>query len=95
MFHGIVARIMLKDLTPLTEDHFVMGNTPANLCMGLDIGGRGSIQDWAIPLSPASMLCRQDQDLESGPAMGEAIMDHSPPPAPAFRFDYVEVGPIN
>jgi hypothetical protein len=95
MLHFLVARFMLKDLLPLTEDHFVMGNTPANLRMGLDIGGRGSIQDWALPLSPASMLCRQDQDLESGPTMSEAIMDHSPPPASTFRYDYVEVGPIN
>jgi len=95
MFHCTVARFMLKDLLPLTEDHFVMGNTPANLRIGLDIGGSGSIQDWAIPLSPTPLLCRQDQDLESGPTMGEAIMDHSSPPASSFQFDYVEVGPIN
>jgi len=86
---------MLKDLLPLTEDHFVMGNTPANLRIGLDIGGSGSIQDWAIPLSTTPLLCHQDQDLESGPTMGEAIMDHSSPPASSFQFDYVEVGPIN
>ena len=81
-----------RAVLPLTEDHFVMGNTPANLHMGLDIGGR--IQDWALTLSPASMLCRQDQDLEYGPTMGKAIMDHSPS-ASTFRSDYVEVGPIN
>ena len=95
MLHCVVARFMLKDLLPLTEDHFVMGNTPANLRIGLDIGGSGSIQDWAIPLSPTALLCRQDQDLESGPTMGEAILDHSSPPTSSFQFDYVEVGPIN
>jgi len=86
---------MLKDLLPLTEDHFVIGNTSANLRIGLDIGGNGNIQDWAIPLSPRPVLCHQELDLESDATMEEAIMDHSPPPASTFRFDYVEVGPIN
>lgn len=31
--------LLLKDALPLTEDHFVIGNTPANLRLGLDIGG--------------------------------------------------------
>lgn len=30
---------LLKDALPLTEEHFVIGNTPANLRLGLDIGG--------------------------------------------------------
>lgn len=56
LLYCIVARFMLKDLLPLTEHHFVMGNTPANLRIGLDKGGSGSIQDRAIPLSPTPML---------------------------------------
>lgn len=31
--------LLLKDSLPLSEDHFVIGNTPANLRLGLDIGG--------------------------------------------------------
>lgn len=38
-------RLMLKDALPLSEDHFVIGNTPANLRLGLDIGGT-KIDDW-------------------------------------------------
>jgi hypothetical protein len=86
---------MLKDLLPLTEDDFVMGNTPANLRSGLDMGDSGNIQDWAIPLSPRAVLCHQDLDLNSDSAIEKAIMDHSPLPASVFRFDYVEVEPIN
>lgn len=83
--------IILKDMLPLTEDNFVMGNTPANLRIGLDIGGRGEIQDWAIPLSTAPALCHQELGLNSG----SPLEDHSSPPAAAFHFDFVEVGPIN
>lgn len=89
-----VVRFMLKDLLSFTEGHF-MGSTPANLHIGLDIGGSGSIQDWAIPLSPRPSLCHQELDLASDAAIKEVVMDHSPPPASAFQFDYVEVGPIN
>lgn len=85
---------MLKDLLSFTEDHFI-GNTPANLRIGLDVGGSGSVQDWAIPLSSRPTHCHQELDLESGAAIGEVIMDHSTPPTSAFQFDYVEVGPIN
>lgn len=35
----IFCRHLLKDALPLTEEHFVIGNTPANLRLGLDIGG--------------------------------------------------------
>jgi hypothetical protein len=85
---------MLKDLLQFTEDHF-MGNTPANLRIGLDIGGSASMQDWAIPLSPRPTLCHKELGIESDAMIENAIMDHSPPPASAFQFDYVEVGPIN
>lgn len=86
---------MLKDLLPLTEDDFVVGNTPANLRSGLDVGDGGNIQDWAIPLSPRPVLCHQDLDLDSGSTIEKTIMDHSPLPTSVFRFDYVEVEPIN
>jgi hypothetical protein len=95
VFHYVVTRFMLKDLLPLTEDDFVMGNTPANLRVGLDMGDGRNIQDWAIPLSPRPVLCHQDLDLDSGSTIEKAIMDHSPLPASVFQFDYVEVEPIN
>ncbi|KAK0093589.1 hypothetical protein PV326_013175 [Microctonus aethiopoides] len=40
--------LLLKDLLPLTDDHFVIGNTPANLQLGLDIGG-SKVDDWTSP----------------------------------------------
>lgn len=41
----LIFRLLLKDVLPLTEDHFVIGNTPANLRLGLDIGGN-DINPW-------------------------------------------------
>lgn len=49
--------LLLKDALPLTEDHFVIGNTPANLRLGLDIGGTDI--EWsepAIDLSAPSIM---------------------------------------
>ncbi|XP_015113581.1 ornithine decarboxylase [Diachasma alloeum] len=46
--------LLLKDALPLTEDHFVIGTTPANLRLGLDIGG-SKVDQWApAPLDLAS-----------------------------------------
>ncbi|KAJ9592498.1 hypothetical protein L9F63_015815 [Diploptera punctata] len=70
---------MLKDHLPLTEDHFVLGGTPNNLRLGLDIAGNEVMQDWSMP-----SLCHQDS--------GSSLEDTS---SSAFHFDYVEVGPIN
>ncbi|PSN36694.1 Ornithine decarboxylase [Blattella germanica] len=86
---------MLKDMLPLSEDNFVMGSTPNNLRLGLDIGGNSDVQEWAIPISPRPALCHQEMGIDSGSPLKEAVMDHSSPPASAFHFDFVEVGPIN
>lgn len=48
----------MKDALPLTEDHFVIGNTPANLRLGLDVGGN-DIDPWdahPIELAPPEIL---------------------------------------
>lgn len=50
--------LLLKDALPLTEDHFVIGNTPANLRLGLDIGGN-ELEIWhnsKIDLTPTDIL---------------------------------------
>ncbi|XP_034943938.1 ornithine decarboxylase 1-like [Chelonus insularis] len=39
---------LLKDILPMTEDHFVIGNTPANLRLGLDIDPT-KIDEWDNP----------------------------------------------
>lgn len=83
---------MLKDVLPVNEDHFVMGNTLAIKRIGLD---DGQMEDWAIQLSPRPTLCHQELGFESGSSMEEGVVDHSSTPASPFRFDYVEVGPIN
>lgn len=50
-------RLLLKDALPLTEDHFVIGNTPANLRLGLDIGGTDvEWNDSTIDLSAPSIM---------------------------------------
>lgn len=38
--------LLLKDMLPLSEDHFVIGNTPRNLRLGLDIGSELSV--WSV-----------------------------------------------
>lgn len=45
-------RLLLKDTLPLTDHHFVMGNTPANLRMGLDIDGKDA---WSLPPLPITI----------------------------------------
>ncbi|XP_012283835.1 ornithine decarboxylase [Orussus abietinus] len=72
--------LLLKDALPLTEDHFVIGNTPANLRLGLDIGG-SKIDGWANP----GIELVPTQEILSNPT------DSSPP----FIYDYVEVEPLN
>ena len=81
---------MLKDLLPLTEDNFVMRDTPSNLRFGLDIAGNEVMQEWAIP-----SLCHQELGLDSGSPLEEAVINHSSSTTSAFHFDFVEVGPIN
>ena len=49
-------RMLLKDRLPLTPDHFVEGNTPANLSMGLDLGGTAPIAEVARRLSLAGAI---------------------------------------
>lgn len=70
---------MLKDALPLSEDHFVIGNTPTNLRLGLDIGG-ANMDGWtdtAIDLAPPD------------------ILDASSSATATFLYDYVEVDTIN
>lgn len=70
---------MLKDTLPLTEDHFVNHQYPANLHLGLDIGGT-KVDDW------------KNQPIERNESV---INDESSPSSPNFIYDYVEVEPIN
>ena len=72
-------RLLLKDALPLTEDHFVIGNTPANLRLGLDIGGN-DIDPW-----------RDTHPMELTPP--EILTDTSNTPS-HFIFEYVEA-PLN
>lgn len=71
--------LMLKDALPLSEDHFVIGNTPANLRLGLDIGGT-KIDDW------------KNQPIDCN---GSDISDETSTTTSDFIYDYVEVEPIN
>lgn len=50
------AWMLLKDRLPLTPDHFVEGNTPVNLSIGLDLGGTAPIAEVARRLSLAGAL---------------------------------------
>ncbi|XP_043685376.1 ornithine decarboxylase-like [Vespula pensylvanica] len=72
--------LLLKDALPLTEDHFVIGNTPANLRLGLDIGGT-DIDAWNNPTTI---------ELASAEMLTEDATTSSP-----FIYDYVEVDPLN
>lgn len=71
--------LLLKDAFPLTEDHFVIGNTPSNLRLGLDIGGT-NIDGWTEP------------DITLAPS---EILDGSSASTASFLFDYVEVDAID
>ncbi|XP_033226728.1 ornithine decarboxylase 1-like [Belonocnema kinseyi] len=70
--------LYLKDAVPLTEDHFVIGNTPANLRLGLDIGGT-DVDAWRNP----------DVDISAKEMMMDAANN-----SPTFIYDYVEVDPL-
>lgn len=72
-------RLLLKDALPLTEDHFVIGNTPANLRLGLDIGG-------------ADTTAWRNANIEL--TSTEILADSTNPPS-SFIYDYVEVDPLN
>lgn len=70
--------MLLKDRLPLTPEHFVEGNTPANLCMGLDLGGAAPISEVARRLSlagaiPDLSLSRASLDSKGS---SEAHLDH-------------------
>ncbi|EFN68353.1 Ornithine decarboxylase [Camponotus floridanus] len=71
--------LLLKDVLPLTEDHFVIGNTPANLRIGLDIGGN-DIDPW------------RDTDPTMGLTPPEILTDT--PNNPHFIYDFIEP-PLN
>lgn len=69
----------MKDALPLTENHFVIGNTPANLRLGLDIGGN-DIDPWT--------------DAHSMELAPPEILTDTPDTPPHFIFEYVET-PLN
>ncbi|EZA54029.1 Ornithine decarboxylase [Ooceraea biroi] len=71
--------LLLKDALPLTEHHFVIGNTPANLRLGLDIAGN-NIDPWGVTDSTI--------DLASPEIMADS------PDTPPFMYDFVEA-PLN
>lgn len=71
--------LLLKDVLPLTEDHFVIGNTPANLRLGLDIGGT-DINVW-------------DADTTMGLTAPEILTDTPNNPS-HFIYDFIEP-PLN
>lgn len=73
-------RLLLKDALPLTEDHFAIGNTPANLRLGLDIG-ENDIDPW------------NDNDSAIALVTPEILVD-TPNTSPHFIYDYVEA-PLN
>lgn len=68
-------RHLLKDALPLTEDHFVIGNTPANLRLGLDISGTDT-NAW------------RNSNIEL--TSTEILADVTNPPT-AYIYDYLEV----
>ncbi|XP_011502965.1 PREDICTED: ornithine decarboxylase 1-like [Ceratosolen solmsi marchali] len=76
--------LLLKDALPLTEDHFVIGDTPANLRLGLDIGGT-DVNVWNN-----SVMELGSSELSSEE---EILIDSATPPP--FIYDYVEVDPLN
>lgn len=69
----------MKDVLPLTEDHFVIGNTPENIRLGLDIGGT-DIDGWSNP----NMTLTEDD-----------MLTNTTPPTSSFIYEYVEVDPLN
>lgn len=68
----------------MTEEHFVLGDTPANLRIGLDIGGT-DINAWNDPaMELASSTISSEEEI--------LVESATPPP---FMYDYVEVEPLN
>ncbi|KMQ89920.1 ornithine decarboxylase [Lasius niger] len=72
--------LSLKDVLPLTEDHFIIGNTPANLRLGLDIGGN-DIDPW------------RNADPIMGLTSSEILTDTPNNPS-HFIYDFIEP-PLN
>ncbi|OXU29989.1 hypothetical protein TSAR_001106 [Trichomalopsis sarcophagae] len=77
--------LLLKDALPLTEEHFVLGDTPQNLRLGLDIGGHTDVNAWN---NPAMELASSEISSEE-----EILVDSANPPS--FIYDYVDVDPLN
>lgn len=76
---------MLKDTLPLTEEHFVLGDTPQNLRLGLDIGGHTDVNAWN---NPSMELASSEISSEE-----EILVDSAN--TPSFIYDYVHVDPLN
>lgn len=63
-------RLHLKDILPLTEDHFVFGNIPENLRIGLD---SNDDENWTLPSLPITMkIPRYGDNL----LMEEHVLDY-------------------
>lgn len=73
--------LLLKDALPLTENHFVIGNTMANLRLGLDME-ENNIDLW------------MDTDSTMNLTPPEILTDNPNTPSP-FIYEYVEVDPLN
>lgn len=72
--HG--AWMLLKDRLPMSPEHFVEGNTPANLCMGLDLGGAAPIAEVARRLSLAGAMPDLSVSRASLDSKGSEDRDH-------------------
>lgn len=83
--NDFIIRLYLKDSLPLTEEHFVFGDTPANLRLGLDIGGT-DVHVWNPEMEIGSPeLSSSVEDIRS-------TVSATPPP---FIYDFVEDVPLN
>lgn len=60
------AWLMLKDRLPFGEERFVLSNTPANLHLGLDLGGAAPIAEVARRLSMAGAVPDLPRSLSHG-----------------------------
>lgn len=83
--------LMLKDRLPFTEDHFVIGSTPADYLHALDLSGT---RPWEIESRYSRVTSGSPMSTSS-----DEIEPHSnfigPHPNAPFIFEYFEVSPVN
>ncbi|XP_049940908.1 ornithine decarboxylase 1-like [Schistocerca serialis cubense] len=77
--------LLLKDRLPMTENHFVIGNTPANLHLGLSIDGQGNIDEWDEVHTPVSSSDDEIvEDHTSHSTVGSSII-----------YPFLQMGQVN